>query len=253
MSSKLLLRKDVQLSDEHAKIVRYEQISTRMARILVVEDNHEMAGNILEHLKGERHVADWAETGEAALTLLSSYSFELIILDVMLPDMRGTDVCSRYRSQQGETPILMLTGMTSIDDKEKGLDSGADDYLTKPFDLRELSARIRALLRRPRAVRTDTLKARNIVLDRHAQRVTRDDRTIKLMAKEFALLEFLLRRQDQVTSVEDLLNNVWKADSDSSPDAVRQAIKRLRTKIDVEGEPSIITTVVGLGYTIESD
>ena len=224
-----------------------------MAKILVVEDNHEMAKNILEHLKKEKHVADWAECGDAALTLLASYAFDLIILDVMLPDMRGTEVCTSYRSQQGGTPILMLTGMNSIEAKEKGLDSGADDYLTKPFDLRELSARIRALLRRPQVLRSDALKAHNVVLDTQTLRVTRAGQPVKLLAKEFALLEYLLRRKDQVLSVEDLLNNVWKSDSKSSPDAVRQTIKRLRTKIDAEGEPSLITTVVGLGYTIESD
>lgn len=224
-----------------------------MAKILVVEDNHEMAKNILEHLKEEKHVADWAECGDAALTLLASYPFDLIILDVMLPDMRGTEVCTRYRNQQGETPILMLTGMNTIDAKEKGLDAGADDYLTKPFDLRELSARIRALLRRPQVLRSDALNARKVVLDTQTLRVTRAGEPVKLLAKEFALLEYLLRRKDQVLSVEDLLNNVWKSDSESSPDAVRQTIKRLRTKIDVEGEPSLITTVVGLGYTIESD
>ncbi len=224
-----------------------------MAKILVVEDNPEMAKNILEHLKEEKHVAEWAECGDVALTLLATYHFDLIILDVMLPDMQGTEVCTRYRSQQGETPILMLTGMNSIDAKEKGLDSGADDYLTKPFDLRELSARIRALLRRPQVLRGDALKARTVVLDTQTLRVTRAGVPIKLLAKEFALLEYLLRRKDQVLSVEDLLNNVWKSDSESSPDAVRQTIKRLRTKIDAAGEPSLITTVVGLGYTIESD
>lgn len=224
-----------------------------MAKILVVEDDKNIAENLVDHLRAERHVVEHVEDGNAAVEMLAAYGFELIILDVQLPGLTGFEICRRFRERGGNTPILMLTGKADLADKMQGLDSGADDYLTKPFDLPELSARIRALLRRPPALRGNELTTQDLTLDTQSAQVSRGGKAIRLLPKEFQLLEFLLRHKNQVYSVEALLDQIWHSESDSSPDAVRQVISRLRTKIDVEGQPSTITTVVGLGYTIESD
>lgn len=225
-----------------------------MAKILVVEDDKTISENVVDFLTSERHVVELVEDGQSALDMLAAYKFELIILDVQLPKLSGYEVCKRFREQRdGDTPILMLTGQSAVADKTEGLDSGADDYLTKPFDLRELSARIRALLRRPPVVRNNVLSAGDITFDTQTMTCKRGTETIKLLPKEYALLEFLLRHKNQVFSVEALLDQIWHSESESTPDAVRQVISRLRNRIDVDGQPSLITTVVGLGYTIESD
>ncbi|HEY9788243.1 MAG TPA: response regulator transcription factor, partial [Candidatus Obscuribacterales bacterium] len=147
---------------------------------------------------------------------------------------------------------IMLTGRAKIDEKEEGLDSGADDYLTKPFSMRELNARVRALLRRPAAYSGNELKARDIVLEPESHRVTKQGREIKLLPKEFALLEFLLRNPGRVFSPEALLERVWESTSDASPDTVRIHVNRLRSKLDTKGEDSIIGTVHGVGYRLDT-
>lgn len=222
-----------------------------MAKILFVEDDCELAAGVCAHLKTEKHVVEHFENGEAAIACLASYKFDVIILDFMLPDVSGDVLCQRFRSEKIDIPILMLTGKTAIEDREKGLDSGADDYLTKPFDVRELSARIRALLRRPSSLKESLLATKDLVLDPASAKVTRAAKEIRLQAKEFAVLEFFLRHKGHVYSADDILNNVWSADSESSPEAVRQTIKRLRDKIDRPDEKSLITTIVNIGYTIE--
>lgn len=224
-----------------------------MAKILVVEDDKNISESVRDFLASENHVVELADDGNSALDLLDVYEFDLIVLDVNLPGLSGFEVCKRFRKNRGQTPIIMLTGKGEINDKMQGLDSGADDYLTKPFDMRELSARVRALLRRPRAVTGNLLTAHDLTLDTQNATVTRAGKSIRLLPREYAVLEFLLRHKNQVFSIESLLDRIWHTSSDSSPDAVRQAISRLRTKIDTDGQPSIITTVVGLGYTIESD
>lgn len=223
-----------------------------MAKILFVEDDLELAHGVVAHLKSEKHVVEHCANGESALASLAAYNYDLLILDFALPDINGDEISRRCRSQRMNTPILMLTGQTRIEDKERGLDAGADDYLTKPFDVRELSARIRALLRRPNLAAKDVLSSRDLTLDSQSAKVMRAGREIRLVAKEFALLEFLLRHKGHVYSAEDLLDRVWTSDSESSPEAVRQTIKRLRDKIDVEGEKSLISTIINIGYSIEN-
>lgn len=223
-----------------------------MAKILFVEDDLELADSVVAHLKSERHVVEHCASGESALASLAAYSYDLLILDFVLPDIKGDEISRRCRADRMNCPILMLTGRTRIEDKERGFDAGADDYLTKPFDLRELSARIRALLRRPELIAKDILSTQDLILDSTSAKVMRAGKEIKLLAKEFALLEFLLRHKGHVYSAEDLLDRVWSADSESSPEAVRQTIKRLRDKIDKDGEKSLISTIVNIGYSIES-
>lgn len=220
-----------------------------MAKILIVEDDLDVAGMIEDWLvHQEKHVVEKVATGSDAADRLKFYHYDLIILDWELPDLSGIEILKRYRSADGMVPILMLTGKSAIDEKELGLDSGADDYLTKPFDGKELSARIRALLRRSSGRATNTLKAQDVVLDPVSRAVTKAGAPIELLPKEFALLEFFLRHPDEVFSLEALLDRVWKSESDSSPDTVRTTIQRLRKKIDREGEPSLIGTIHRVGY-----
>lgn len=224
-----------------------------MAKILLVEDEPEFSTLICEWLKAsDHHVVDAVQKGEEALDLLRFYKFDMIILDWMLPGMSGLEVCKAFRSTGGTTPVLMLTAKTHVDEKEAGLDAGADDYLTKPFELKELSARIRALLRRPVAFSGTVLKAGDVVMDTASYKVTRSGEDIQLLPKEFALLEFLMRHQNQVFSPEALLDRVWTSDSEASPETIRTYIKRLRKKIDLEGKPSILSTVHGVGYKLDT-
>jgi two-component system OmpR family response regulator len=172
-------------------------------------------------------------------------------MDWNLPHMEGIDICKAFRLNGGTTPIIMLTGKREIDDKEAGLDAGADDYLTKPFHMKELGARIRALLRRPAAVVSQDLKARDISLDPVTHRVCKGEKELDILPKEFALLEFLMRHPKQVFSAEALIERVWPTDSEASSGSIRTYVNRLRSKIDSEGQNSLITTVHGIGYRLD--
>lgn len=223
-----------------------------MAKILVVEDNQELSDNVRDWLRGEQHIVDCCSDGVEALAYLKTYEYDAIVLDWTLPKMSGLEVCKQYRAQGGTTPILMLTGRRTVDDKESGLDAGADDYLTKPFEVRELSARLRALMRRATKASGTTLKFGNIELDNEAHRVMRDGKEIQLMPKEFAILELMMSYPTKVFSAEALIERVWASDTDTSPEIVRKYINRLRNQVDVDGSPSIIRTVHGVGYGLEA-
>jgi DNA-binding response OmpR family regulator len=223
-----------------------------MAKILVVEDNAELADNVQEWLTMEQHNVDVCGDGVQALAFLDTYEYDVIVLDWALPGMSGIEICKQFRSRGGVTPILMLTGRRTVDDKETGLDAGADDYLTKPFELRELSARIRSLMRRAPAAPTEVLKFVYIVLDKQAKRVTKDGQELKLMPKDFAILELLMTYPQKVFSPEALLDRIWPSDSEASADVVRKHINRLRNLIDTPGKQSLIRTVHGVGYGLES-
>lgn len=223
-----------------------------MSKILLVEDEHDLSEQIRDWLARDHHIIEIIDNGEIALHQLRVSEYDVIVLDWQLPGLSGLEICRRYRALGGKAPVLMLTAKSSIDDKELGLDAGADDYLCKPFHLKELSARLRALLRRAgNDVSSNLLRSRDIVLDPGAKQVTRDGVEIHLEPKEFALLEFLLRHKNTVFSAEALLSRVWESDADISPDSIRTYIKVLRKKFDREGFPSIITTVHGLGYKHE--
>jgi two-component system OmpR family response regulator len=222
-----------------------------MPRILVVEDETELAALVQEWLVDELYVVEVLNDGMQALEAINSRPFDLIILDIMLPGLDGIEVCKRYRSHGGATPIMMLTAKRALAAKELGLDSGADDYLTKPFKLRELSARVRALLRRPAVVIPDVVTVGDLVLDRGSFKVSRRNRQIKLLPKEFALLETLMRHAGTVITSDDLIVNIWGDQSDVVSDTVRSYVRMLRQKIDEPGHPSLIQTVHGIGYKIE--
>lgn len=221
-----------------------------MAKLLIVEDDTELCGMIEDWLSHEHYQVEVTHNGREAQERLTFYQYDLILLDLELPGMTGLEICKAFRAQGGKTPILMLTGRKSIDDKEAGLDSGADDYLTKPFHMKELSARVRAILRRSTGQTTNVLKAGPVELDPISFRVTRNGEDIHLQKKEFALLEFLMRNPNRVFSADALLERVWASESDATGEAIRTCMKRLRQKIDEPEKESIIRTVHGVGYKL---
>lgn len=224
-----------------------------MPKILLVEDDKDLASRITKWLTMERYSVEAVHNGREALELLRALKYDIIVLDWHLPELTGVEVCKYFRSNGGTTPILMLTGKSDISDKEEGFDAGADDYLTKPFQPRELSARLRALTRRPSELLNDQLKFGNIVLHVHKYKVEKDGQNIELLPLEFSVLEFLMRHPGRVFGAEALLERVWPVNSEASPEAVRTVIKTLRKKIDTEGQASIIRTIHGVGYKLEAD
>jgi DNA-binding response OmpR family regulator len=222
-----------------------------MAKILVVEDDEDLQNLMKGLLTAERHSVEAVNNGIDAVQMLKMHKYDLIVLDWMLPGLTGTEVCAEYRAKGGALPILMLTAKSTIEEKEIGLDAGADDYLTKPFDARELLARIRALLRRPQAVSAKEMQVGNLALDPRSAKVFKDGAEIKLLPKEFSLLELFMRYPNQIFSSEALLERVWSADSSASFDTVRTYIKTLRKKIDSPNVASLIRTVHGVGYCLE--
>lgn len=223
-----------------------------MAKILVVEDDSAVLENVVQLLENLSHVVDKAMDGAYALDLLSLSGYDMVILDWDIPKQSGLDVCRKYRAASGKAPILMLTGKGAVEQKEQAFDIGADDYLTKPFEGRELAARVRALLRRPPGLQTDTLVAGHVTLEPASRSVSVNGVPVKLLPKELALLEFLMRHPNQVFSADAILTRVWTADSDASPDTVRKNITRLRQKIELHGFPALIHTVFGLGYQLNT-
>lgn len=222
-----------------------------MAKILLVEDDKELSEKVKDWLEFSHHSVETAYNGPDARDRMQLCQYDLIILDWMLPDITGIELLKEFRNRRAVTPILMLTGRDSISDKEMGLDSGADDYLTKPFDMRELTARVNALIRRMSSSYDPVLKSKTISVDTRSKQVTKNGTPVKLQPQEIALLEFLMRNPLDVFSVEALFTRVWPSDLEASPDTVRVCITRLRNKLDTEGQPSIIRTVHRIGYQID--
>lgn len=222
-----------------------------MAKILVAEDEKALRDVVVDYLSAQNYNVDQVEDGKEALERLKFYSYDMVVLDWNMPLMEGIDVCKAFRSSGGSTPILMLTGKREVDDKEAGLDAGADDYLTKPFHMKELGARVRALLRRPSAVVAQELRAKDISLDPVTHQVCKDGKPLDVKPKEFALLEFLLRHPKQVFSAEALIERIWPTESEASSGTIKTYVNRLRSKIDTEGQDSLITTVHGIGYRLD--
>lgn len=222
-----------------------------MAKILLVEDDTELAKSLVDWLELEHHTVEHCERGFDALERLKFFEFDVVILDWGLPEMSGLDVLKAFRDKGGSTPVLLLTGRDGVSEIETGLNSGADDYLCKPCNVRELSARVKALMRRQNKVYEQVFKIRGLEVDIPKHRVSREGKEIRLQPKEFALLEFLLRNPNDAFSVESLLSRIWSSDSEASPDTVRVCITRLRNKIDVADQSSIIRTVHRIGYQID--
>jgi len=221
-------------------------------RILVIEDDHKIANAIKKGLEQESFAVDIEFDGKSGLGSALTIEYDLILLDRMLPEVDGIKICEILRDKQNHTPILLLTAKDKIKDRVNGLNAGADDYLVKPFAFEELLARIRALLRRPKNQTNIILKVEDLELDPAKFSVTRGKIDIKLSIKEFALLEYLMRNQNQILSKDNIIGHVWNYDADILPNTVEVYIGYLRNKIDkpfTDSRP-LINTVRGFGYKI---
>jgi heavy metal response regulator len=219
-------------------------------RILVIEDERKIASFIKRGLKEEGYTVDTAGDGEEGYQLAGENEYALIILDIMLPKKDGISLCRQLRSDGIESPVLMLTAKDAVQDKVRGLDSGADDYLTKPFAFEELLARIRALLRKG-ARRAVSLQVGDLALDAAAHRVTRSGQEIVLTMKEYALLAYLMRNAGTVVTRTMIAENIWELDFDTGTNIIDVYINYLRNKIDSDHEKKLIHTVRGRGYMIK--
>lgn len=221
-----------------------------MAKILLVEDNVDLLDNICESLTAQQHNVDCCPDGLQALTYLSTYEYDVIVLDWTLPKISRIEILKQFREKGGATPVIMLTGRRDLDDIECGFDAGADDYLTKPFELRELNMRVGSLLRRGAKAPIDKMQIADVVLDKQAKRVTKGDTDVKLMPKDFAIFELLMSYPNKVFSAEAIIDRVWSTGDDASPEVVRKHINRIRSKIVSDSSASLIRTVHGMGYSL---
>jgi two-component system copper resistance phosphate regulon response regulator CusR len=223
--------------------------------ILLVEDESKVGDALSQGLRGEGYDVTWEQTGEEGFFLASSRTFDLIVLDVMLPGRDGIEVLQTLRRQGSKTPVLLLTAKDAIEDRVLGLDAGADDYLVKPFAFAELSARLRALLRRNKSEPSGILIVAALQIDPVKRIVSRDDRRIDLAAREFDLLEYLARNHDRVVSREMLARDVWKEIGRATPldNVIDVHIARLRKKLDDPFDTKLLHTVRGVGFTLSED
>lgn len=225
-----------------------------MPKVLLLEDDQLACTMIQAWLESDNYTVDVAKTANDGLALLAIYQYDLLILDLKLPDKDGIEVLKEIRGRSVPTKVLILTGRREIDDKAEGFEAGADDYLTKPFEARELSMRLRALLRRPLEYQGDVLTIGELTLETGKLKASYKGENLSLSPREFALLEFLMRNPDRVFSQEALINHIWKFDADVSEGAVRTAMVRLRKKIMHESTgQSPIETVYGGGYKFNSN
>jgi two-component system OmpR family response regulator len=222
-------------------------------RVLVVEDEKKLAGLLARGLREEGYAADLADRGEEALWMAGAVPYDAIVLDVMLPGLDGFAVCRRLRQAGVWSPVLMLTARDEIDDRVTGLDAGADDYLTKPFSLEELLARVRAVARRGPVERPTVLTVGDLRLDPAAHRVWRGETEVELSTREFAMLELLMRRAGQALSRLQLIEGAWDIAFESRSNVVDVYIRYLREKIDRPFGRSSIETVRGIGYRLRKD
>jgi two component transcriptional regulator, winged helix family protein len=223
-------------------------------RILVVEDERKIARALALALKNEKYAVDICFDGTEAFAMATAIDYDLIILDRMIPgDYDGITLTKKLRNLENKTPILLLTALSSVQDKTHGLDSGADDYLTKPFALDELLARVRALLRRPKTIAENTLKVADLSLDPILHTVKRSNSAIELTNKEFSLLEYLMRNKNRPVSKEQIIEHVWDFDADVLPNNIEVYISYLREKIDKPFDKKLIQTVRGVGYKIDEN
>jgi heavy metal response regulator len=219
-------------------------------RILVVEDEKKIAGFIKRGLKEEGYAVETAFNGEEGLGLAELNDYDLILLDVMLPGLDGMEVCRKLRGKGIDTPVIMLTAKDTVGDKIKGLDSGADDYITKPFAFEELLARVRAALRKKKDPRAGKLKVDDLELDPYSHKVARAGKNITLTSKEYALLEYLARNEGGLVTRTGIAEHVWGVDFDTETNVIDVYINYLRKKIDSGHKNKLIKTVRGRGYML---
>ncbi len=222
-------------------------------RILCVEDEPAIAAAIRDALVREGHAVDHVTRGDEALDWLQAYPYDLVILDLVLPGMDGMDVCRQIRARGLNTPVLMVTALDRVDDRVRGLDTGADDYLSKPFAMNELLARVRALLRRDSPGRDPVLRVADLELEPATLTVRRDGNPIRLTAREFALLELLARHPGRIFSRDRIIDAIWDADFTAESNIVEVYIRSVRRKIDGGRRDGLIETIRGAGYRLRTD
>lgn len=223
-----------------------------MPKVLLVDDDVELALRLSQWLDSQSYTVDVAHSGEDGLQLAGLSSYDLIVLDWMMPGLTGLEVCRRLRTSGNVTPVLFLTAMGDVSYKESGLDSGADDFLCKPFDVRELGARVRSLLRRASGLASNELKIGNVRLDAQATNVVCGNQNLKITKRECALLEFLMRNPNKPYSARALRDHVWPASGEATDEAVRTCMKTLRQKLHSVGQGDLVKTIAGTGYLIET-
>jgi len=226
---------------------------TAVAKILIVDDDIEYSKTLCGLLEPHGWIAEAASTGHDATQLLENFSYDFILLDWNLPDMTGLAICKKYRASGGKSPIIFLTGRDGVEDKEAGLDAGGDDYLTKPFDVRELLARIRSVQRRQTLSVSQKFVLNGIEFDPKMRSLKAVGELVTLSPTESALLEFLFRHPNKLHSSARLFEAVWPSESDSSGETVRVHMRILRKKLSIVGGDAIIKTVRPSGYVIEID
>jgi two-component system, OmpR family, copper resistance phosphate regulon response regulator CusR len=222
-------------------------------RILLVEDDNRVAAVVAKGLREQAYAVDIAGDGEQAVYLAAINSYDLVILDVMLPRKDGHAVCRELRAAGQRIPILMLTARDAVDDRVAGLDAGADDYLVKPFDFKELLARLRALLRRLETLRPPVARVADLVLNTGSHAVARAGRPVPLTTKEYALLEYLVLNQGRVVGREEIAQHVWDENFDPFSNIIDVYIRRLRGKVDAGFSPRLIHTRRGAGYLLSGE
>lgn len=220
-------------------------------RVLLADDDDAMTATLSEWLKLQGFTVELAQDGAETMERLATGQYDAIVLDWEMPFMNGLEICEKFRAAGGMTPILILTGKSAVEQKEQGLDAGADDYLTKPFHFKEITARLRALLRRPTQIITDQIQIRDIVLNPKTKKVTKDEREISLQPMEYAVLEFLMKHPNEYFSPDHLLRRLWDSDAEVSHDAIYSCIKRVRKKLEVNEARPLITSQYGVGYRLE--
>jgi heavy metal response regulator len=222
-------------------------------RILLVEDEEKVSRFVVRGLTAESFAVDTAADGLAGLELATTYDYDLIVLDLMLPELSGTELLRQIRRADHRVPILMLTARDAVADKVEHLEAGADDYLTKPFAFAELMARIKALLRRGSVDRPNVLRVEDLEVDRLSQQVRRASRRIELTAKEYALLEYLIANAGRVLSRTMIIDHVWDQSFDGATNIVDVYVRHLRSKVDDGHDKKLIRTVRGVGYKITDE
>lgn len=219
-------------------------------RILLIEDEVKLSSFIKRGLVAERYAIDVAHDGRSGLELADTYQYDLVVLDLMLPEMDGSEVLRRIRRRNPSVPVLILSARGSVEDKVHHMETGADDYLTKPFAFAELLVRIKALMRRGPVNRASTIRINNLELDRLSQQVKRAGQRIDLTSKEYALLEYLMSNAGRVLSRNMIIEHVWDQSFDGITNIVDVYIRHLRNKVDDGHDPKLLQTVRGVGYTI---
>lgn len=221
-------------------------------RILVIEDNHRLSNSLAASLAHEGYSVDCAYDGQEGQDLAEITSYDLILLDILLPKKDGLEVCRDLRRRRVHTPILLLTARDSIDDRVQGLDCGADDYLVKPFAMRELLARLRALLRRQQPAKQGRLEIGDLVVDPITHTVEREGRELDLTPREFALLEYLMYHPNQVVTRDMIEQHIWNYDFECESNVIDVYVRRVRRKIDDPFTVKLLTTVRGVGYRLQA-